>query len=71
MKLRGKLKRMIEAPQDEVLNILEEASKEEVEGLKRHVEVHAFNVNNASVDEMLLWVRSAKVFRSRDRKSAH
>ena len=32
---------------DEVLNIMEEASKDEVEGLKIYVEVHAMNVKNA------------------------
>ena len=37
---------------DDVSNIMEEASKEDVGGLKRHVEVHAINDNNASVDDM-------------------
>ena len=40
--------------QDEVLNMLEEENKEEVEGLKIHVEVHDMNDNNASVDEIVL-----------------
>ena len=38
---------------DEVLAIIEEASKEEVGGLRRHVEVHNMNVNVASMEEML------------------
>ena len=37
----------IEKLKDEVLNIMEEASKDEVEGLKIYVEVHAMNVKNA------------------------
>ena len=41
----------------EVLNILEEASKEEVEELKMYAEVHKMNVNNASVKEKLERVR--------------
>ena len=57
--------------QDELLNMLEHVSKEEVKGLKRYVEVHAINVNNASSYEMLLWVRIVMVFKSRARKSAH
>ena len=51
--------------------MLEEASKEEVEGLKRHVEVHTMNVSNASVDETLLWVRSTRAFKRRAGKSVH
>ena len=56
---------------DDVLTIMEEASKQEVEGLKRHVEVHTINVNNASVDEIFLCVQSASIFKSRDRKITH
>ena len=33
--------------------------------------MHAINVNNALVGEMLLWVRSIRVFKCRDRKSVH
>ena len=55
---------------DDVLTIMEGTSKEEVEGLKIYVEVHTINVNNASVDEILLWVRSVRVFKRRSRKSA-
>ena len=43
---------------EEALEIREDASKEEVEGLKRHIEVHENNLNVASVEEMLSWVRS-------------
>ena len=38
---------------DEVLAIIEEASKEEVYELRRYIEVHSMNVNNASVNEIL------------------
>ena len=51
--------------------MMEEASKDEVEGLKRSVEVHKMNVNNASVDEIILWVRSVRAFKSRSGKSMH
>ena len=56
---------------DEVLNILEDASKEEVEELKTYVELHTMNVNNASVDEIMLWVRSVRVFKRKSGKSVH
>ena len=53
----------------EVLTILEEESKGEVEGLKMYVEVHTMNVNNVSVDEIFLWVRSVRAFKRRAGKS--
>ena len=56
---------------DEALNVLEEANKEEVEGFKRHVEVHTMNVSDVSADETLSWVRSKRAFERRAVKSAH
>ena len=43
----------------------------EEEKLKRSVEVHVVNVNYDSGDETLLWVRIARVFNSRSRKSEY
>ena len=54
---------------DEALAIIEETSKEEAEGLRRHVEVHSMNVNISLVVEMLSWVRSTTVFKKRSCKS--
>ena len=48
--------------QDEELAIIEEASKEDLEGLRMHVEVHIMNVNESSVNEMISWVRSVRLF---------
>ena len=59
----------IKVSKDEALNILEEESKEEVEGLKRHVEVPTMNVNNVSVDGIFLWVRGVRACKRRDGKS--
>ena len=54
---------------DEVLNSIEDASKDEVKGLKTHIELHAININNALVDDILLWVRIVRLFKSRVRNS--
>ena len=54
---------------DKALVIIEDASKEEVEGLRRHVEVHSMNVNISLVVEMLSWVCSTPVFKKRSCKS--
>ena len=66
-----KLEVQIKVLKDEVLNILEDESTEEVEGLKSYVEVHTMNVNNASVDEILLWVRSERSFKRISGNSVH
>ena len=49
--------------------IKEESNKGEVEGLRRHAEVHSVNENEASEEEMLSWVRSVKKFKKRSKKS--
>ena len=51
--------------------IKEEANKEEIEGLSRCVQIYQINSNEASAEEMLSWMRSVRVFKSKDRKSEH
>ena len=50
---------------------MEEESEEEVEGLRKYSEVHKMNLDAASVEEMLLWVRSVRVFKKRSCKSEY
>ena len=50
---------------EEVLVIMEEASEEAIEGLNRHVQIHTINLNEASVEELLSWVRSVRAFKKR------
>ena len=52
-----------------MLVIVEEARKEEASGLRRHVEVHRTRANKASVEEILSWLRSVKIFKKRSRKN--
>ena len=40
-------------------------------GLRRHVEVHKMNVNNATIEEILSWIRSARVFKKRATKNVN
>ena len=49
--------------------IKEEANKREVEGLRKHAEVHSMNEDEASEVEILSWVRSEEHLR-RDLKRA-
>ena len=56
-------------PKDEALEIIEDESEEEVEGLRRCVELHSMSVNVSSVEEMLSWIRSTREFKKRDYKS--
>ena len=50
---------------EDVLATTEEASKDEVAGLRTHVEVQKMNVNDATIVEMLPWVRSVRLFKRR------
>ena len=39
--------------------------KDVIKGLSRHVQMHELKVNAVSTDELLSWVRSARVFKKR------
>ena len=54
---------------EEALVIMGEASKEEIEGLSSHVQIYKIKSNEASLEELLSWVRSARVFKKRALKS--
>ena len=56
---------------EEVEVIMEETNKEEIEGLSRHVQTYAINSNEATVEEMFLWVRSVRFFKRRAQKSEY
>ena len=56
---------------EDILEILEEASKDEVVGLRRHAEVHKMNDNNGIISKMVSWVRSERLFERRATKSVH
>ena len=53
------------ALEEEVLVIKDEAEKDAIKGLSGHVKIYRLNTNEASLDEPLLWVRSARVFKKR------
>ena len=50
---------------EEALDIMEDASKQELKWLRRYVEVHRLNLNVVSVEQMSSWVRSAAVIKNR------
>ena len=56
---------------EEVEVIIEEANKEEIEGLRRFVKTNKINLNVATAEEMLSWLRSVRVFKRRSQKSEH
>ena len=53
---------------EDFLAMIEEASKDEMTGLRRHAEVHKTNENNATIEEMTSWVRSVRMFKRRATK---
>ena len=56
---------------EEVSVIMEEAIKEEIEGLSRCVKIHKNNLNEASAEDFYSWIRSVIFFESRARKSEY
>ena len=50
---------------NEVLMMMEEAEKDAIKGLNRHVQVHKLSVNEVSIEELLSWVRSLRGFKKR------
>ena len=48
---------------EEALEIIEYARKEVIKGLNRHVQIHKINLNEASIEELLSWVRSVRMFK--------
>ena len=46
--------------------IIEEARKEVIKGLIKCVQILKINLNEASVEELLSWVRSVRVFFKRE-----
>ena len=57
----------------ERLNIIDYRRGKYRENLRisMHVQIHKINYNEAYIMEMLLWVRSVRVFKSRSLKSKH
>ena len=51
--------------EEEVVAIKDETEKDVIKGLNSYVQIYRLNVIEASLDEILLWVRSARVFKKR------
>ena len=43
--------------------------KDAIKGLKIHVQVHNLSANEVSIEELLSWVRSARVFKKKAGKN--
>ena len=54
-----------------MLEIIEEESKDEVVGLRRHVAVYKMSEDNGTIEEMVSWVRSERVCKRRATKSVN
>ena len=54
---------------EEVLVIMDEVEKDVIKGLSGYVQINRLNVNEASLDELLSWVRSARFFKKRAGKN--
>ena len=57
--------------QENLLATIEEASEDEVAGLRRCVEAHKISGNNRTIEKMVSWVGSTRVFKRRATKSVN
>ena len=56
---------------EDVLAITQCENKHKVTGLRRNFEIHKMSWNNGTVEEIVLWVRNARVFKRRATKSVN
>ena len=56
---------------EDAIALLDNARKDEVKGLKRHVEVNSMDVNEATNDQLVSWIKSVRIFKKRAKKNVH
>ena len=56
---------------EDAIALLDDARKDEVKGLKRNVEVYRIDVNEATNDQLLSWIKSVRIFKKRAKKNVH
>ena len=56
---------------EDLLETIEEARKDEVTGLRRCVEAHKMSGNNGTIQEILSWVKITRTFNRRVTKSVN
>ena len=59
------------ALKEDLLETVEEASEDEVTGLRRCVEAHKMSGNNGTIEEMVSWVKITRAFNRRVTKSVN
>ena len=45
--------------------LLDDPRKDEIKGLKRHMEVNSLDVNEATNDQSVSWIKSVRIFKKR------
>ena len=53
---------------EDAIVLLDDARKDEVKVLKTHVEVNRVEVNEATNDQLLSWIKSLRIFKKRAKK---
>ena len=56
---------------EDAIVLLDDSRKDEVKGLKRHVEVNRIDVNEATNDQLVSWIKSVRIFKKRAKKNVH
>ena len=56
---------------EDAIALLDDSRKAEVKGLKTYVEVHRIDVNGATNDQLLSWIKSMKILKKRTKKNVY
>ena len=56
---------------EDAIALLDDARKDEVKGLKIHVEVHSIDVNEATNYQLVSWIKSFRMFKKRAKNNVH
>ena len=56
---------------EDAMALLDDAGKDEVKGLKRYSEVNSMDLNEATNDQLVSWIKSVRIFKKRAKNNVH
>ena len=56
---------------EDAIVLFDHVRKDEAKGLKRRVEVNSADVNEATSDQLVSWIKSFRIFKKRAKKNVH
>ena len=56
---------------EDSIALLDDDRKDEVKGLKTYAEINSVDVNEATNDQLVSWIKSVRIFKKRAKKNVH